>query len=251
MSYGEKILKFRKEANLTQNELAEKLFVSYQAISQWENGITKPDIDMLPKLATIFNKSIDEFFYDEQSSSFKVKKYEEDKLYIVVAKGKDLIKVVDYENSESFHDNVEIKIEGDALNIQSNFSIYINGNVEGDVSAGNNITSENINGGVTAGNNINCDNIYGGVTAGNNIYCDNINGGVTVGNNIECDDIYGGVNVGHDLSCDQISGNIQVSGNIECNTIEAETIDIEGNIICNSDIKYNNTSKKHKIIVKK
>ena len=57
---SDNLVKLRKAHNLTQNELAEKLFLSYQAISQWENGITKPDIDMLPKLAEVFGKSIDE-----------------------------------------------------------------------------------------------------------------------------------------------------------------------------------------------
>lgn len=44
MNFKEQIQKLRKERGMTQNELAEKLFISYQAVSQWENGNTKPDI---------------------------------------------------------------------------------------------------------------------------------------------------------------------------------------------------------------
>lgn len=252
MTFGERILKFRKELNLTQNEVAEKLFVTYQAISQWENGITKPDIDMLPKLAEVFNKTIDEFFYDEVASVFKVKNYMENKLYIVVAKGKDLIKVVDYDKSEDFRDNIEIKIEGDAVDIQSNFSIHIEGGVEGDVCAGNSVTCGGVNGDISAGNNVTCGGVNGGVSAGNNITCGGVNGGVSAGNNIDCDDICGGVAVGHDLYCEYIKGNVQVTGNIDCKTIEADVIDIQGNIVYKDDAKYNDSSKENtKIIIKK
>ena len=53
------IAMLRKRNNMTQAELAEKLSISYQAVSQWENGNTFPDITMLPEIAKIFNVSID------------------------------------------------------------------------------------------------------------------------------------------------------------------------------------------------
>ncbi|NLY63006.1 MAG: helix-turn-helix transcriptional regulator [Erysipelothrix sp.] len=57
---GKRISDNRKRLNLTQNELAEKLFVTYQAVSSWENGLTAPEISKLIDLAQIFNLSIDE-----------------------------------------------------------------------------------------------------------------------------------------------------------------------------------------------
>ena len=59
---GKFIFQKRKEKNLTQNELAEKLFVSYQAVSQWENGNTNPDISIIPSIADVFGITIDELF---------------------------------------------------------------------------------------------------------------------------------------------------------------------------------------------
>ena len=59
MNLGNKIKTLRKEHNLTQENLAEMLGVSYQAISRWENNITSPDISTLPILANIFNVTID------------------------------------------------------------------------------------------------------------------------------------------------------------------------------------------------
>ena len=54
MNLGNKIKTLRKQNNLTQENLAEMVGVSYQAISRWENNITSPDISTLPILANIF-----------------------------------------------------------------------------------------------------------------------------------------------------------------------------------------------------
>lgn len=50
----------RKKSGLSQKELADKLHVSQQSISQWEKGLREPSIEMLKKLAEIFNCTIDE-----------------------------------------------------------------------------------------------------------------------------------------------------------------------------------------------
>lgn len=57
---GKRIVQNRKRKNLTQDQLAEKLGVTAQAVSKWENDQSCPDITMLPKLADIFGISIDE-----------------------------------------------------------------------------------------------------------------------------------------------------------------------------------------------
>lgn len=56
---GENIKKYRKRQNLTQVQLAEKLLVSYQAISNWERGLKYPDLENAYKLAEIFQVSLD------------------------------------------------------------------------------------------------------------------------------------------------------------------------------------------------
>ena len=48
---GKQIAMLRKRNNMTQAELAEKLSISYQAISQWEHSNTYPDITILPEIA--------------------------------------------------------------------------------------------------------------------------------------------------------------------------------------------------------
>lgn len=57
---GKKITDLRKTHNMTQMELADKLGISFQAVSNWERGNTMPDISKLPELAEIFHISVDE-----------------------------------------------------------------------------------------------------------------------------------------------------------------------------------------------
>ncbi|MCL2438394.1 MAG: helix-turn-helix domain-containing protein [Coriobacteriia bacterium] len=54
------LAQFRKNLDLTQDELAEKLFVTRQAISRWETGETTPSIDTLRLMSNTFSVSIDE-----------------------------------------------------------------------------------------------------------------------------------------------------------------------------------------------
>lgn len=62
LSIGQIIKKLRKERNLTQEELAEQLNVTYQAISKWENETGMPDISQIIPLASVFGVSTDILF---------------------------------------------------------------------------------------------------------------------------------------------------------------------------------------------
>lgn len=55
---GKCIKELRKKNNLTQNELAKKLSVTYQAVSKWETGKSIPDIEILKEISDIFNVDI-------------------------------------------------------------------------------------------------------------------------------------------------------------------------------------------------
>lgn len=59
---GENIKKLRNEKQVTQEQLAEHLCISYQAVSKWENSVTTPDIFLLPAIAEYFEVPIDELF---------------------------------------------------------------------------------------------------------------------------------------------------------------------------------------------
>lgn len=62
MDLGKKIKQLRFKAGLTQEQLAQKLSISPQSVSKWENSVAMPDITTLPLLAEIFGISIDDLF---------------------------------------------------------------------------------------------------------------------------------------------------------------------------------------------
>ncbi len=55
MSIDERILEIRSKAGLTQQEMADRLFITRQAVSRWENGETAPGIDTLRLIAEVFD----------------------------------------------------------------------------------------------------------------------------------------------------------------------------------------------------
>ena len=61
MDVGTRIKKFRERQNISQDELALKIFVSRQTISNWETNKSYPDIKSLVMLSNIFNVSLDDF----------------------------------------------------------------------------------------------------------------------------------------------------------------------------------------------
>lgn len=61
MDVGIRIKKYREKQNISQDELAEKIFVSRQTISNWENSKSYPDIKSLLLLSDIFKVSLDDF----------------------------------------------------------------------------------------------------------------------------------------------------------------------------------------------
>ena len=63
---GKRIVLNRKRMHMTQDQLAEKLGVTAQAVSKWENDQSCPDIATLPKLAQIFGITVDELLGTRQ-----------------------------------------------------------------------------------------------------------------------------------------------------------------------------------------
>ena len=72
MVFGNNIKKLREEKNLTQQQLAEKLYVSRQTICRWENGSRCPDLITAKKLALELKVSMDELISDEACRRFRL-----------------------------------------------------------------------------------------------------------------------------------------------------------------------------------
>lgn len=68
------IKKFREDKGVSQAELAEKLNVTRQAVSNWETGKTQPDIETLHRIADILEVTIDEVIYGNKRTNTVVHK---------------------------------------------------------------------------------------------------------------------------------------------------------------------------------
>lgn len=125
-----RLYELRKKHNLSQEELAEKLGVSRQAVSKWERSEASPDTDNLIALAKIYNLSLDELIYgeDEEKSNQEESKQEfeeasstessqnEENLYINIEDGGEKVKishdgiVVEEKNGNTVKINVNGKL---------------------------------------------------------------------------------------------------------------------------------------------
>lgn len=71
MSFGERLSLLRKQRGMTQMELAEKLDVSRQAVSRWEQGVSNPSIENLVSMARLFGVSIDALANDSPAIGYE------------------------------------------------------------------------------------------------------------------------------------------------------------------------------------
>jgi len=221
---AENIQKYRKEKNMTQKELAEKLGVTYQAVSKWENATSAPDIFFLPELADVYDCSIDELFSRTTNREMIEPTYkdlpweDDDVIRGVVFHGHNILKATD-----PLMDKFTFEIIGDPKNVKSQCRINVKGNVRGNCEAGTRI---DVGGGLT-----------GNCSAGNRI---DIGGGVlgmcNAGDRIDCGGgITGMVNNGGTINCTELrsknlhnGGSITVSGNVR-----AKKVKISGSLTCN------------------
>ncbi len=77
MKLSDKLITLRKTARMSQEELAEKLDVSRQAISRWENGSAKPDADHILQISKLFNVTADYLLNDDYESDNDLPKIKE------------------------------------------------------------------------------------------------------------------------------------------------------------------------------
>lgn len=85
MTFGEKIKKLRTENNLTQEQLAEKLYVTRTAVSKWETDRGLPAIDTLKEIAELFNVSLDSLISDDDVKSKKLADEKRARIFYIVA----------------------------------------------------------------------------------------------------------------------------------------------------------------------
>ncbi|MFA5560731.1 MAG: helix-turn-helix domain-containing protein [Acholeplasmataceae bacterium] len=110
---GKKIAELRKEKNLTQSELADKLYVSYQAVSNWERGDSMPDITKLKEIANIFDVSIDALLDNEKSAKVVESLLDDQEIKVKDLEKEVLKEVLHYVKPKQFKEKVKIDDEID------------------------------------------------------------------------------------------------------------------------------------------
>ena len=110
---GDKIKKLRLSLGLNQIEFAKKLFVTSAAVSQWENNITRPDMDRLMRISKEFSVPLD-YFSDEE------KQYTETELikqHILIELGADIPKTTEAKIISGVIDKMPPEKREQAVNI--------------------------------------------------------------------------------------------------------------------------------------
>ena len=84
---GMMISSLRKEKGMTQLQLAEKMGVTDKAVSKWERDLSFPDINSIPKLAEVFEVSVDELMQVKTETKENMSKNKIDEIVDTVLKG--------------------------------------------------------------------------------------------------------------------------------------------------------------------
>lgn len=122
-----RLYELRKKHNLSQEELAEKLGVSRQAVSKWERSEASPDTDNLIALAKIYDLSLDELVYGEKEekkqeepmNEAKEEKINNEKLFVDIEDGEDKVKIGPKGIFVESKDGERVKISFNGIKIEN------------------------------------------------------------------------------------------------------------------------------------
>ena len=123
-SIGIKISQMRKDAGLTQMGLADKLNISFQAVSSWERGLTMPDILKLHELADIFGVTIDDILGGRRESDIVLaaEANETPAPLPTLAEVSEVAPILTAAQTDTLTEKI-IKEKGDAMNLQEIASV--------------------------------------------------------------------------------------------------------------------------------
>ena len=229
MTLGNTILKYRKELGITQDALAQKLEVTNQAVSKWESDQCCPDINLLPRLADIFDITIDELFGREAPAKPElvisdVPWGDDGNLRGVVYLGRKLVG-----HERSFGEKVKLFFKGKVdKNVYCDFSLEC-GDVGGCVEVEGNVACGNVGGNVETDGNVECGDVGGNVETDGNVTCQNVGSYVDAGGNVTCGNVEGDMDVGGNVTCGNIGGHVDAGGDVQCSYVSG-SIDAGGGV---------------------
>ena len=246
---GTVIQELRRRASMTQEQLADRLGVTFQAVSKWENNLSCPDMMLLPELADVFSVSIDELFgrsapapsagTGEEASAIpedrepdtpvyvtKVPWEDDDTLHAVLYVGQRLWQDMPFRPGADERRNVTVSLrDGPVRDIVSDFAVSCeNSAVEGDVKAAGAVTCGDVGGDVQAAGTVSCGDVGGDVQAMGAVTCRTVGGDLRVSGSLECGDVEGDVKAGSSVRCGDVSGDVPAT--------EVTASSVEGNVKC-------------------
>ena len=233
MTLGNTIAQHRKRLNITQDALAQKLGVTNQAVSKWESDQCCPDVMLLPRIADIFETTVDALFgrgaqpkNEADLSATKKRTHiflgdsgkasctaptpgwpDDNILRVVVYVGQNMV------CSGLAEKGYQFTYEGDVDGILSSISVSC-GNVDGDVDAGRTVCCGSVSGNVDAGTSVSCGNVAGDVDAGTQVGCGQVGGNVSAGADVKCGDVIGDVDAGRNVECTRAEGDVNAGGSV-------------------------------------
>ena len=258
-SIGIIIMRLRKEHGMTQDQLANALGITFQAVSKWENGVSSPDISTLPLLADLFGVTVDQLLGRDALPAAEERLDalvpvetqpepetetredpepglpeadqilpwpDDDCFYAVLYHGHSLVgHLAGDPDLLPAKKHFVFSYEGPAQNIFSDFSVEIHGAVKGvrgvlgDVKAGESVDCGDVGGSVHAGTGLQCGDVEGDAYAGTGIECGDVAGDITAGGGVECGDVDGNVRAGGGVKAGDVGGSVSAGGNVNCSDV--------------------------------
>ena len=191
MKLGANIRALRQHGGMTQEQVAARLGVTYQAVSKWENETNTPDIALLPQIAELFGVTIDALFSREGLPDLELPREDDGVIRVVQLRGREVLRVTPRMSPDD--PPIEIAFPRNCNDRTQYFKVEVQGHVIADGS------------------------INGDVVCHQNIDCAMINGDVRV---------QGDVKVGTINSI----GTIQCSGIHDCYKLQADKIECSGSV---------------------
>lgn len=101
-SFGSRLSRIRREKNFTQDDIAKKLNISYQAVSKWENDITNPDISILLELSEMLGVSLNTLLGKKEEVLYEPKEKKDiDRL---------VLKIIVNDKDDKVNVNIPVKV---------------------------------------------------------------------------------------------------------------------------------------------
>ena len=252
---------FRKQRHLTQEQLANELGLTFQAISKWENGLSCPDISLLPQLAEIFGVTIDDLFREQTEESVQETTAAEEKnpdrmTLEISGEDKDVRKMLkdlgvrlepeinslNQAADELLQNLFDSKHEPVTLPDLSEERPVSDGPAEGLPWEDDGIYRAVL----FKGRMLVCTSPEGKGTVGSSnmdldqsilscfsVSCGDVDGNVSAAGNVSCGDVGGNASASGNLSCGDVGGNASASGNLNCGDVGGN-VSAEGNVTCQS-----------------